>query len=269
MSEWKLGIPKIAHFFWDNRPMSFLRWLSLQSFSVFNPDWQLKLHMTPDSVSPNWRQANNKDQQSEDSDQRGHLGEIARLEIINEPSFHDLHGVQQSDILRNKYLFEDGGLWSDIDILYFNSMSKILCNIQQYADHDMGLCVPRGWFPIAFMMAKSGAPFFQAVYEHQMEILAKHGGHGEYQKFGTRVYGYSLDRGGFPFFPIAREEVYQCDWRGHASIFAGMVNMDLGVGIHWYGGSHSAVIAEKQILRTNWQEHRLAPVIERSMCSPT
>lgn len=50
------------------------------------------------------------------------------------------------------------------------------------------------------------------------------------------------------------------------NISQGAVNLDLGIGIHWYGGSGSAAGAEMAITRTNWHEHPLAPAIRRSMC---
>ena len=37
-------IPKKAHFYWGGERLSFLRWMTLKSFRIFNPDWEIILH---------------------------------------------------------------------------------------------------------------------------------------------------------------------------------------------------------------------------------
>ncbi len=254
-------IPKIAHFFWDNKPLSFLRWMSMHSFSVLNPDWTLKLHVTTDDTGATWTKGNNK-QRFEADDYRSWLPKIDRLEIIQETDFPGLHGVHQSDILRNRYLSEDGGLWSDVDILYHRPMDGLACNDARLAQHDTGLCVPNNrWFPIAFMFGSPGATFFQDVHHHQLAIFKSSGARGDYQKFGTKVYRYVFQRGDYDPFYVARNEVYQKTWQYHGQIFNGQINPALGVGIHWYGGSASAAIVEPKMTHENWQDFPLSHVI--------
>jgi hypothetical protein len=255
-------IPKVVHYLWDNRPLSFLRWMSMHSFSVLNPDWTLKLHTTTDQAGASWSWANNK-QQFEAGDYRGRLQEIDRLEVIEESDFPGLHGVHQSDILRNRYLSEEGGLWSDVDILYCQPMQALRCNIKENAERDTGLCVPNNrWFPIAFMMGSPGNKFFGNVHHHQMAIFRASGGQGDYQKFGTKVYQYIFKQDSYPHFQIATEEVYQRRWQLHGKIFAGDINTNIGVGIHWYGGSTSAAAAEPKMTHKNWRDFPLKKAIQ-------
>lgn len=168
-SEWKLkSVPKVAHFFWDDSPMSFLRWMTLHSFSALNPDWKLVLH-TCAGASANWGTSHNKQVASEDL--RSRLGEIDRLEVREEgDELGALPGVQQSDILRNRYLYEEGGIWSDMDILFYRPVDAMLCNLQEHADSLTGLCIRGGWFPIGFMMGAPGSPYFKAVHDLQMNM---------------------------------------------------------------------------------------------------
>ena len=42
---WQLQkIPKLAHFYWGNDTLSFLRYLSIYTFSKFNPDWRIQFY---------------------------------------------------------------------------------------------------------------------------------------------------------------------------------------------------------------------------------
>ena len=136
---WNLTkIPKVAHFFWDGKPLSFLRWASINSFSVLNPEWTLVFHMTKDDVKAQWLSHENK--QTNCADYRDWLSKLPNLEIVEEDAFAGMHGVHQSDLLRTKYLSDDGGLWSDADIIYHKPMSALECNLPTYADRDCGLC---------------------------------------------------------------------------------------------------------------------------------
>ena len=43
-------IPKIAHFYWGNEILPFLRYITIYSFSILNPDWEIKLYL-PTKIS--------------------------------------------------------------------------------------------------------------------------------------------------------------------------------------------------------------------------
>jgi mannosyltransferase OCH1-like enzyme len=256
---WNLTkIPKIVHFFWDNRPLSFLRWMSMCSFSVLNPDWKIKMHMTHDAADANWSWANNK-HSFESGDYRSWLDRVDNLEVIEENSFPGMHGVHQSDILRSRYLINDGGLWSDVDILYYRSMNDLTCNLESNFSEETGLCVSNSWLPIAFMLAEPGSKYFRAVYEKQLTLLPKK--HRAYQVFGTGIYRSVLARG-FSHFKIDKQEVYQHHWRDHERIFNGHVDNSRGVGIHWFGGSTSAAKVEPKMTHENWESFPLSKLIE-------
>jgi len=256
-------IPKNAHFFWDDRPLSFLRWLSVYSFSTLNPDWNIKFHITKRQHNPSWPSQNNKHVFIK-NDYRGWLKNINAIEIAEETDLPNLHGVHQSDILRNRYLSSEGGLWSDIDILYYKPMHKLTCNKPENNEFDCGLCITgsQGWMPIAFMLGAPKSSYYQDVYNHQLSILRTSGNRGNYQKFGTKVYKNILNTKLYPFFKINPKEIYQCNWRRHGTIFAGNIDLGMGIGIHWYGGSPSAAAFEPIINHDNWNEFPIKRIIE-------
>lgn len=257
---WKLSsVPKVAHFFWDDSPMSFLRWMTLHSFSTLNPDWKLILHRSYAAARPNWGTAHNKQVAAEDM--RDRVGDIKNLEIQDEDDdLAGLPGVQQSDILRNRYLFEHGGLWSDMDILYYRPMDQMACNVDENAALQNGLCIRDQWFPIGFMLSAPGSTFFERVLCRQ-KAMASSPARGAYQRFGTGVYKSVMASGGHPYFPVDPSEVYQHMWGAHRRIFQGALDLNRGVGIHWYGGSESAALHEPKLQSDSWREHPLSTAI--------
>lgn len=157
-------IPKIAHFYWGGGPLSYLRFLSVQSFKKRNPDWQVKVHQPViDSRAPlEWTNAIKQDF-------RNQLNTLD-ITIVN----HDFgsygfdnhaHEVHKSDFLRWRLLSAEGGLWSDIDIFYINPMNKLEENTSHYSDIDVALCPlkPPHKHTVGFMLASPDNKFYQHI----------------------------------------------------------------------------------------------------------
>lgn len=258
---WNLTrIPRIIHFFWDNRPLSFLRWMSLHSFSALNPDWEIQLHVAPDDIRPNWSGPSNKHHVT--NDYRDWLSKVPNLTLVEESELPLLPGVQRSDILRNKYLFDQGGVWSDIDIIYHQPITRLDCNDPSQKDYDCGLCYTARWFPIAFMLGGENSNFFRAVFDTQLRLLKTFGRGRNYQQYGTKIYSGAFRAHSYRHIQIHPKEVYQKYWRQHGEIFAGSVALNTGIGIHWYGGSPSAARYEPEIHHENWRDYPIRKMIE-------
>lgn len=241
--------------------MSFLRWMTIHSFHVLNPDWKVVLHLAHESGAPSWPTGHNKQVSTKDYRtlpfDKGDWLEIRPAD----PKFGSLHGVQQSDILRNRYLSEEGGVWSDMDILYYRPMHMLNVNKPENDEAHTGLCYQGDWFPIGFMMAAPGSAYFAMVHERQVKMFDGGAGRSGYQGYGTGLYKAVKSHMNPMHFVIGPQEVYQHKWSAHARIFAGDIALDRGVGIHWYGGSDSAAAHESNINHESWHEHPLRPVI--------
>ena len=159
-------IPKLAHFYWGGGPLSYLRFLSIQSFKKQNPDWQVKVHQPViDSQAPlEWTNAI-------EQDFRNQLNSLD-VTIVN----HDFdsygfdnhaHEVHKSDFLRWRLLSAEGGLWSDIDIFYINPMNKLEENTFDYSNIDVTLCPlkPPHKHTVGFMLASPDNKFYQHISE--------------------------------------------------------------------------------------------------------
>jgi hypothetical protein len=168
---WHLNkIPKTVHFYWGGEKLSYLRFLSVQTFCKLNPDWQVLIH-TPKTLSmarPQWDSFQQKNSQV----QQDYFDQLALLPVtIVQHDFarykfdNQAHEVHKSDFLRWKLLSKQGGVWSDIDILYVQPMHQLLENCAEFSNVDTALCplLPPGKHTIGFLMSSPGNNFFQSI----------------------------------------------------------------------------------------------------------
>lgn len=118
-------IPRVAHFYWGrNKPLSFMRWMSVVSFVNFNQDWLVRVY-APEcpSKAMSWATPEHKDIGDYRKDFFDALDKVPNVSIhMMKSGFLDLPDetpeVHKSDLLRWHLLASRGGLWSDFDILY-------------------------------------------------------------------------------------------------------------------------------------------------------
>lgn len=168
---WLLNnIPKIAHFYWGGEKLSYLRFLSVQTFCKLNPDWKVLIH-TPKILStaqPKW----DTFQQKNSLIQQDYFDQLLQLPVtvishnFSRYNFdNQAHEVHKSDFLRWKLLGKQGGVWSDIDILYVRPMHQLLENSAEFNNVDTALCplLPPGKHTIGFLMSSPDNKFFHSV----------------------------------------------------------------------------------------------------------
>jgi mannosyltransferase OCH1-like enzyme len=135
---WHLNrIPKTVHFYWGGSKLSYLRFLSVESFQRHNPDWAIEVHVPaiPSNAAPAWDTFQQKNVNIE-HDYFSELSGIDGVTIV-EHDFSDYdfdnnaHEVHKSDFLRWRLLSTEGGVWSDIDILYVKPMNSLVENVEE------------------------------------------------------------------------------------------------------------------------------------------
>lgn len=235
---WHLtNIPKIAYFYWDTSPMPFLRWLSLYSFRKFNPDWEMKLLQPINGrIEPTWSSFENK---------TIYLGEdylskypINNLQIINcdmeEYGFsNEISDIYKSDILRINFLILTGGIWSDLDILYWKSIYDLSFNQFNKAEIKNVLCCNFNGHSTGFLMSEKDSKIFIFL---KFILSETRYNENSYQSFGPDLFNEFL--AGRDFFNLPFKEIYPLDYR----YIIPMCNQNLfieengNVGIHWYAG---------------------------------
>lgn len=142
------NIPKIVHFYWGkNNPLTFLQYLSVVSFREHNPGWKIKIYYplyTTKSLF--WNTFEQKlDIVSNDYFKELYKHDVETIEIdFDTIGFKNSYPeVIKSDYFRYYILCKEGGIWSDFDILYINSIENInYDNFKVYGDkNNIEFCI--------------------------------------------------------------------------------------------------------------------------------
>jgi len=255
-------LPKILHLFWDGSPMSYLNYLTLETFYFYNSEWEIKIY-TPLSPPPPPNYTDGE--QSEPYTGPDYWDKASNLPYVDvykmditELGYPNLPSVQQSDIFRWWVLASIGGIWSDFDILYTDSVPKTLLP----KNYNSSSCYVHsreegGHFKIGFLASYPGNDFFLSAlgtckYKYNMLLARKESNSRlqDYQIFGKEIYDTLVGnlnnlKTNFPkTHNIECDLVYPVlsDNKSLKILFTENVKLDLSesIGVHWYNGSNIA-----------------------------
>ena len=246
MSDWKLlRIPKLAHFYWGGKQLTFLQYLSIYTFWKLNPDWTINLH-TPKVATENisW---STHEQKYEFTGKNYYKDALNVGVVLREWDFkqfgmtNDMSEVHKSDILRWYLLSTEGGLWSDFDILYFKPMSSLCFNTQMMSNFNTFVSICRYGHSIGFLLSSRSNPYFARILNNARSNYKPN----EYQSMGVRAINNSfpninvINNTGVSAYNIPMDVVYPYD----ASNIIKLLNTNDSsnitpntIGIHWYAG---------------------------------
>jgi len=237
-------IPKIAYFYWGGDILPYLRYLTIFSFKKWNPEWRLILYIpsSPYQEDLTWGTPEHKNKSIHTTN---YMPEVSRLGVeicpidLSQIGFrNDVPEVFKSDFLRLWLLSTVGGLWSDMDILFFSSLNSISAG-----DSNTVLCYDRGIWRIGLMMSSPNNHFFEIMYKQAHDNFNLE----NYQSMGTtlmkgisknldcanllhqdlNVYGLSPS----VVYPISSTDAE----RIYSSVERNWATKDT-IGLHWYGG---------------------------------
>lgn len=128
-------IPKILHMYWDKKPMSWLQSLTPISFNKYNPDWTINIYVprVPYSGKTSYIPAYKGKDYFNTIKEKLPNANIIEVSLKNYGIDPNLHDILRSDILRYHLLYEQGGVWSDFDVLWLKPMSHFH-NIEYHGD---------------------------------------------------------------------------------------------------------------------------------------
>ena len=272
-------IPKIAHFYWGGGALSYLRFLSVASFKKQNPDWQVQVHIpSVDSVAPaDWN--NNISQ-----DFRTQLVELDVDVVAHDFGSYGFtnqaHEVHKSDFLRWRLLSTQGGLWSDIDILYIRSMNNLAENSAENSTVDTALCplMPPNKHTVGFILGSAN----NAFYKHTSELSLKNYNPTVYQCMGSDLingrfenfedFGRQFPSNQFVF--LNKKSVYAITSKTIDQFYQPIdqdsnkkFNNSQVIGYHWFGGHQKSQEFENNLQPTTIQNynHFLSRVIQEKL----
>ena len=239
---WKLSIPKILHIFWSGSRLPYLRYMTVVSFMKLNPNWKVMFwySMRPYSVIT-WRTqelnypVNWKDYTPELMDMP-----ITKTEVdFNDFGMsNDISEVHKSDFLRYYFLSKYGGVYSDMDILYFRPITNLKVNKKENKDIETFVCISSYGHSNGFFMAKPGSKFFEMIFG-----LAHNFDGTKYQSVGP-----DLCNDNFPTLEkineispamnIGMDSVYYYSGQQIGSIYSEreLTFPKESIGIHWFAG---------------------------------
>lgn len=223
-------IPKIAHFYWGNSVMPFMRVLTILSFKKQNPDWEIRLY-SPKILSSSLPWKTGEHTYSINAADYSHLLDDIPIvvDMTNYGFSNQLSEVRKSDIIRTYFLKEPGGLWSDMDIIYFKPINLDLNQEAYFCYSENGI------HHIGFLLGAPGNKPFTQLFE----VCKKSAPNSAYQAFGSDMYKRIIGSN-FPYKNLSTNVVYPLIWGPVVSKLVENIEPNFPqetIGVHWYAAS--------------------------------
>ena len=287
-TDWqKHKIPKIAHFYWSESTIPFLRYLTLYSFNKVNPEWQIKFYFPKyRTATKSWTSQEHKTNGANYCDYYGDLQklpiEFIEFDFSDIGIRNDLSEVHKSDLLRWHLLSAQGGLWSDTDIVYFRGMDRLLFESTYIDDIDTLINLwPEGrgkitanLHSIGFILGSSNNTYYNYIAKKSKE---KHN-FNSYQAVGAELLGdlfptlesivnkfKELRMGNIPMdvvYPYNSFNIHKIYNRNEPLRFTART-----LGLHWYGGHRLAAKSVTELTKENFRQYNnvLSKTIELAL----
>lgn len=256
-------IPKIAHFYWGNNTISYLRYLTLSSFKKLNPDWDVRLYTPAVKYygAKTWATPEHSGQYSGPN----YISRLMSLPVKRLTFNFAHHGLSnempesfKADFLRWYLLGTVGGLWSDFDIIYYRPMDQMALNTPFHCHLDTLICLNENGFDnyhaIGFLLGSAANPYYRFITSQTYGMLNL----SDYQSIGSRIpnlYFPMLQsvRDRFPAIQVANigmEVVYPIPYTMVPYIFhTPYINYlkEQTIGLHWFAGHPESLKFENLI----------------------
>lgn len=252
--------------------------MTLYSFRKFNPDWEMVLCLSQKNTKvADWN--THEVQDFFNYSGASYFDKLTELNIIIEQvefpkefKMSITNPVHESDLYRYYKLYNDGGFYSDMDILYFRSMSDFYNEvITNNFDTIIHSCP--SYAAIGFLGAQKDNIFYKELMMSALSSVANK----SYQLFGVElIYKFcGVERTGaglvgdviknkynnLNIHNIDSCLVYQYDCDNIRTAFDnsfGVNDFDSkAIGYHWYAGSHISQGYNKLLNETNFTNHKI------------
>jgi len=252
---------KQIFFFWEGNTLPFMRFMSIHSFIKHNPSWKVFLIRKDTKGLCRWNSGENPT--SLEDNTNNYFKELEELPVTilsleNDFSFiYDIDSniscVHAKDILNWHLLAKEGGVVSDMDILYIKSISNIY---EEYIKENATVGIisfknfpKKNYMPVSFMM---GGPntFFEDVYNLALKqynpSIYECGGTlclpaqtlEEIKKMYPKEIFYHLNE--HSVFPFTHVNLWKAYNLMHKEDAVAQIPVDT-IGIHWYGGNPMSI----------------------------
>jgi hypothetical protein len=186
------NIPKKVYLYWDRpTPMSWLQTMTIDTFIKHNPDWSVNVYVPKQAYT-------GKPTYIPDYTGKDFFGRVENNSLVNiiEVDLKDycidigLHNILRSDILRYRLLYDNGGVWSDFDVVWLKPISY-LSTIVGHNNFNATMCVfEKGTkhHNISILVSSQGHPFYKVIIDKCCCIQDSCKVVPDHQEYGTKMW---------------------------------------------------------------------------------
>ena len=196
------NIPKILHLYWGGGPMSWLQVQTVVTFHKHNPDWAIQVYTpvrknevgisyVPEYTGTDWFPVLS-------TFDYVHMWKVDLQKLGITVALHD---ILCSDIFRYSVLYEQGGVWSDFDVVWIKPISKLTFVAKPKKEAAAFVCFRRGtegYHSVGILGAKEKHPMYLQLFEACIRRQCRG---VEHQTFGSHLFNEL-----FPNFEILQKQ---------------------------------------------------------------
>jgi hypothetical protein len=241
--EWNLNVPKILHVYWGGGIMPYIRYTTVKSFMKYNPDWKIMFWYPkyPFTVIK-WKTGElNYEVYCDDF-----LPKLMSLPIQKTAVDFNVIGFRndvtenfKSDYLRAYTLSTIGGVWSDMDIIYFKPINNLIVNDPKNKNIETFVCISGYGHSNGFLMSIQGNKFYEKI----LSLSICNFNQSLYQAIGPTLYNryYRDIKLINELAPTVNMEMNTVYSHNAGQIFEFLSNSsprftEGSIGSHWYAG---------------------------------
>jgi len=241
-------IPKTLYTYFGGN-LSWLRYMTIVSFKKFNPDWDIKVYYPKElTLNVTWgtgEQGDEYDGHNWFEDLKEHA-ELIEFDAETIGFSNDLPEVHKSGLFRHWVLSTKGGVYCDMDILFFKPL--VIPEGKKAI-----VCYSGDYFSDGFIGCEAGHPLMVKAFNHIKEQNTK-----EYQGFGPNIWNRYMPRTfSEDVWNIPMSLLYNYNSQNIHAMFSdkpALFPVD-SIGMHWYGGSPVTRRWEQIMLPDNYEHN--------------
>jgi mannosyltransferase OCH1-like enzyme len=240
-------IPKILFTYWEGDQLSELHYYTIYSLHKHNPELDITIYtaLNTTTIFKQWKTS----EHSVEINKKILLDEIVSInrkkiklvpiDFQNEYNIeNNISCVYKADFTRIVKLYEHGGVWFDMDILFIKPLPEFLFS----TDVDMFLFTYQGSIPTGFIAGIPKCAMITDLYKTSVNII-KNKQLDNYQKIGPELWRtkYNIAYKKNIFF-LNTEHIYPFIWNTIDVFFTSTDESgfkDYTFGVHWYNGGVS------------------------------
>lgn len=171
-------IPKKIYFFWGNEKMSWMRYMTLKSFTMFNPDWQIYVYTSNRMITTKtWDTGNHQDffafngsdymDKARELDIEFRVWDADNNGLIEASKIRNMGASHKSNLFKWYMMATEGGIYCDMDVLFFRPIDKFYKELNK-GGYTTAICQTE-YLSIGLLASAGDDDFFQALFINSVD----------------------------------------------------------------------------------------------------